>query len=153
MAMPMGLGPASANTPPSVDAGPDREADIGESVNLARHLVVNDVDGDPLIPNWDFDASRDANGDGDFTNDNEYKGMTPLTNVTRLWGAAGNYTVTITISDGTDNSTDSFVVRVQAIVGEQAGENILTEKAIGRQHTVAKNGFITSGWHRRIIPS
>lgn len=70
---------------PWADPGPDRTTTVGARVTLSAYGSV-DPDGDPLTYTWDFgDAGPLATGFG----------------ASHRWLAAGAYTVTLTVSDGT----------------------------------------------------
>jgi hypothetical protein len=141
--MPLGIPEAGAqNQPPIVDAGPDIEADIDEIINLAQNLEFSDPDTQDLIVQWDYDASRDMNSNGNSTDDNEYSGYTPNTNVPHSYVREGNYTVTVSVSDGDNVTTDSFVVRVRPLKGEKEGEYTLSTDKVRKYHIVAREGMI-----------
>jgi PKD repeat protein len=81
------------NTPP--------EADFTYLVNITTKTVTfydnsSDLDNDPLTYSWDF-------GDGNSSNE---------TNPVHTYAANNTYTVTLTVSDGKNNSTISKDVRV-----------------------------------------
>jgi N-acetylneuraminic acid mutarotase len=66
------------------------------------------LDGE-LTYEWDFDASVDSDGDGNYTNDVDGTGPTP----THVYGDNGIYTVTLKVTDNTGLfDTDTCIVTV-----------------------------------------
>jgi hypothetical protein len=134
---------SAQNSPPTVKAPSGRTIDVNQAINLADGLSVSDPDGDQITVTWDLDASKDLNNDGNPTNDNEFHGTTPTTNVTRFWATAGNYTITVTATDNHNNSAQGqFLIRVKPVIGAKILELPYTEK-LSTQLTVARDGFIS----------
>lgn len=81
------------NRAPIANAGPDQNAIVNQTVNFDGS-GSNDPDGDPLTYKWDF-------GDGTGT------GWQNASNASHSYKSPGNYTVTLTVSDGslTDSGT------------------------------------------------
>ena len=136
--------PVSAqNSPPTVKAPSGRTIDVNQAINLADGLSVSDPDGDQITVTWDFDDTKDMNNDGNLLNDNEFRGTTPTTNVTRFWATAGNYTITVTATDNHNNSAQGqFLIRVKPVIGAKILELPYTEK-LSTPLTVARDGFIS----------
>lgn len=87
----------------TVKAGEDKTVDKDEEVEF-RGVGIGGF-------SWDFNANVDANGDGNYTNDNEATGNT----VTHKFTEVGTYTVTLTVrQDGNITS----VVRSEITVEE-----------------------------------
>lgn len=89
----------SANNPPVADAGEGKEVKVGDTV-LFGGGGSSDPDGDSLSYSWDFDASDGIQKDS--------KLLAP----THVYNKAGAYSVTLTVSDGTDGSTDTITIKV-----------------------------------------
>ncbi len=83
----------------------------GHSGHIIGILSLNEqycLDGE-LNYEWDFDATIDSNGDGNFTNDADGTGPTP----THVYYDDGNYTVTLKVTDGAGLwDTDSCIITV-----------------------------------------
>ncbi|MFH1367082.1 MAG: lamin tail domain-containing protein [Patescibacteria group bacterium] len=89
-------GSENSNTVPVSEAGGDQEVFEGEQV-LFDASDSFDSDGDTLTYSWDF-------GDGLVGN-----GLTP----THVYEVMGQYTVTLTVSDGVNQATDSLLITVK----------------------------------------
>lgn len=91
------------NAAPTANAGPDRTVDVGESINFSG-FESSDSDGTIVDYAWDF-------GDG-----SEGSGISAL----HSYGAAGEYTVTLTVTDD-DGATESDTATVlvnEVVVGD-----------------------------------
>ncbi len=96
--LPIGV---TANLPPIADAGADQTVRPGELVFFGAG-GSSDPDGDHLSYSWDFDASD---------------GLSPqsvLLAPTHTYAAPGTMVVTLTVSDGSANATDTAKVTVIA---------------------------------------
>jgi PKD repeat protein len=83
------------NTPPVADAGPNLVCCVGTE-NTFDGSFSSDADNDTLQYTWDFGDGTTANG----------------VKVTHAYKKSGNYTVTLTVDDGTTISTDTFKASV-----------------------------------------
>ena len=79
---------------PVASAGQDQVIGEGEAARF-NGSGSYDPEGANLSFEWDFDASADSNGDGNFTNDAEATGPTP----THVYYDDGVYVVTLTVTD------------------------------------------------------
>ncbi|MCK4444999.1 MAG: hypothetical protein KAW09_10670, partial [Thermoplasmata archaeon] len=84
---------------------------------MAYHIYYakgNGSGGQPALNfNWDFDASVDSDGDGNYTNDVDATGNTP----TWVYGDNGKYTVTLKVTNIAGLwDTDTCVVTVENVV-------------------------------------
>ncbi len=86
---------------PVADAGPDQTVQEGDEVTLNASGSY-DLNDEPLTYSWDFDA-----GDGSTT-DVDATGIEVVT----VYEDAGIYTVTLTVSDGDYDDTDSCRITV-----------------------------------------
>ena len=94
------------NTPPVANAGVDRMVDMGATVVLDG-ASSSDIDGDPLTYSWTLATP----GGGATLSDPTAVGPSFTPDV------AGVYTATLTVNDGTDDSTpDSVAITAQVIV-------------------------------------
>ncbi len=83
-----------SDLPPIARATVDKEGKEGFPTEFNASGSF-DPEGGNLAYSWDFDATVDSNGDGDFTNDPDGTGPTP----THIYGDNGNYTVTLKVTD------------------------------------------------------
>ncbi|MCK5560480.1 MAG: PKD domain-containing protein, partial [Thermoplasmata archaeon] len=81
-----GLAQPLPNNPPVADAGSDKNGYSGQWVYFFGNGT--DIDGDPLQYRWFF-------GDGNST------GWSGNSSAQHIFGSAGNYTVTLNVTDGT----------------------------------------------------
>ncbi len=88
-------GAVNSNGLPIASAGPDQSGVVGSDVNFDGSESV-DPEGQALVMQWAF-------GDGSASAD-----VTPK----HYYAAAGEYTVTLTVNDGTDSATDSLKVTI-----------------------------------------
>lgn len=96
-----------------VDAGSDMTACEGVLIqfNEARIIWPNPLDPEKTYTwSWDFDDTRDENHDG--IKDNDAESMMQYSECVYLF--FGEYTVTVTVSDGVDTAKDTLVVTVTA---------------------------------------
>ncbi len=138
---------SAANSPPELTVPKDQTIDAGQEINLATGLAVSDPDNDNLAVTWDFNAAVDNNNDGNKTNDNQYVGAAPTTKVPYGWATAGDYKITVTVSDGHYNVTGQFVIHVMAKVGEKTGEYTMIVPKLGTGIAIARDGFISYKVH------
>lgn len=91
----------AANHPPIAVAGDDQRVKVGVYVHFGAS-DSSDPDGDPLSYKWDFDASNGIQIDSSM--------IAP----THAYTQPAIYKVTLTVSDGKANSTDTINVTVYA---------------------------------------
>jgi PKD repeat protein len=96
------------NSPPTADAGPDREAWSGgaNDVLTLDGAASSDPDGDPLTYTWDF-------GDGSSTTGQR---------VIHGWRSPGDYTVRLTVSDGTATACGEGRDEIRVTVRPRTGD-------------------------------
>jgi hypothetical protein len=138
---------SAANSPPVITVPADQTVDVSQNVNLAKGLSIMDPDGDDLTVTWDYNAAIDNNKDGNFTNDNQYLGSSPTTNVTVYWQIPGDFTITVTAADGHYNTTGQFVIHVMAVIGEKKGEKTMDVPKLGTGIKIARDGWISYKVH------
>jgi parallel beta-helix repeat protein len=85
----------TSNAAPTAEAGPDDTALVGETVPFDG-TNSSDPDGDPLTYSWNFGDGTTATG----------------AMVNHTYSASGTYIVTLTVSDGALNDTDTASVLV-----------------------------------------
>ncbi len=90
-------GSVNSNGLPTANAGPDQTATVGAEINFDGS-DSSDPENSPLMYSWDF---------GDNSTGSE---ATPK----HVYAAAGEFTVTLSVSDGTDSATDMAKVKVGA---------------------------------------
>lgn len=96
------------NTPPVANAGPDVLVQQNEVVALSGHRSV-DLDGDPLTYRWTLSAPTGSGARLSNTNGVETQFTAD---------AAGEYQVTLVVSDGIEDSPiDTLVVKASPVVG------------------------------------
>jgi predicted GH43/DUF377 family glycosyl hydrolase/DNA-binding MarR family transcriptional regulator len=86
---------------------------------------------------WDFDASVDENGDGDFTNDEGYIGPNP----TYVYDESGNYNVTLTL---TTEDGDVHIYTMFVTVNIQEEPDSLVENVLKSGPPLAVIGIIAA---------
>jgi hypothetical protein len=91
------------NQPPIANAGPDQNVYANQTVNFDGSGSY-DLDGDSLTYKWDF-------GDGKSTS------WQNSSNASHSYNKIGNYTITLTVFDGSLWDTDTCVVRVSSAGG------------------------------------
>jgi uncharacterized repeat protein (TIGR01451 family) len=89
------------NREPHADAGPDQNVEVDELVNF-EGADSNDPDGGVLSFNWDF-------GDGTIS------GWSKSAQSTHSYAQVGDYTVTLSVSDGTLTAEDTCIIYVEDV--------------------------------------
>jgi parallel beta-helix repeat protein len=89
------------NAPPVGEAGPGQVVSVGQPA-IFDGTGSSDPDGDLLTYSWDF-------GDGSLPGTGAV--------VSHTYTAAGLYTVTLTVNDGTQSASDDTTVTVNPVVG------------------------------------
>jgi len=87
------------NVPPTVNAGPDKTANEGQSVSFSGSATDPAGPNDPLTYSWNFGDGGTANGQ----------------NVSHTYTDNGIYTVTLSVFDGDDVGTDQLTVTVNNV--------------------------------------
>ena len=91
---------AAANTPPSINAGPDQTVQGGQVVSLTG--TATDVDGDPLTYSWSHDSALAI----EFANS-----TAPSTTFTAPQVSSNTtFILTLTVDDGTQTASDSMSI-------------------------------------------
>ncbi|WP_338293432.1 YHYH protein [Planctobacterium marinum] len=89
------------NTPPIADAGPDQQVSVNEEATLSG-AGSSDADGDALSFSWSL-ISQPANSSASLSRRaSETPSITP--------DIAGTYEIRLTVSDGSDSSTDDITI-------------------------------------------
>lgn len=88
----------NTNRMPSADAGSDQTVNTGDTVSFDGSSS-SDPDGGGLSYSWDFGDGQTGNG----------------VDVSHMYTRAGEYTVTLTVSDGELTDTDALTVVVQNV--------------------------------------
>lgn len=107
------------NAPPTVDAGPDRTVDEGESVSLAPSTFGDPgtADSHTATINWGDGSVDDGDvSESPFGPPGSVDGANGTVNGSHTFSRAGTYTVTVTVDDGSDSMSDSFEVGVRGSV-------------------------------------
>jgi hypothetical protein len=132
------------NTPPIADAGPDIE------ICAASELTVDaggssDLDGDTLTYIWTLDSAPAASGlsSTDLAAGGSSATFTP--------DVVGDYTLTVTVDDGTNSDSDTLTVSVGQVgtslllhMDETTGTTLVDESPFANDST-ASGGFFTGG--------
>jgi hypothetical protein len=134
----------TANTVPVANAGPDRAVPLAIPVQLDG-TASSDVDGDSLTYSWKL---KKPSGSGAV--------LSPLSGArpTFIPDVQGNYTATLTVSDGVRTKTDTVVVTTNANLAPvaragsdhpalTAGQKIVLD---GSTSTDANGDLLTYGW-------
>lgn len=103
------FGGVPPNEPPTIDSGPDatpNPVQTGEFV--AFSVAATDPENGTLTYDWDFGDGNSGNGDS------------PL----YAYAAAGNYLVTLTVSDGTNDVVETLNVTVADTIGALAADKL-----------------------------
>lgn len=95
------------NQPPVAVAGPDLSGYINQPVYFSASGSV-DPDNDPLTYNWDFGDNQTASG----------------IYINHSYQVGGNYTATLTVSDGQFSATDTVLVIISNQNSGQGGSSI-----------------------------
>ena len=118
----------NVNDPPIADAGPDQSGVVGEQITFDGS-GSSDLDGDSLTYRWDF-------GDG---------ATATVVNPSRVYGAAGIHTVTLTVNDGEidsplDTATVEITVASTDVVNITKAEYNAAKKELKVEATSSRNG-------------
>ncbi|MEQ9443482.1 MAG: hypothetical protein RIG62_30870 [Cyclobacteriaceae bacterium] len=104
--------------PPTVNAGPDLNGTVGNTVALSG--TASDPDGDPLSTNWSIVTRPDGSSAAITNPSNLSSSFVP--------DLAGNYTVQLSANDGNfDPVTDEAIITVAESVGEPPVARITDE--------------------------
>jgi PKD repeat protein len=102
----------SENLPPLAESGGPYIGTEGSEMTFSGY-GSNDPEGRQLSFAWDFDSSIDSDGDGNFTNDVDATGPTPV----HTYYDNSDYTVTLTVTDDTGQSDiDTCVATVLNVI-------------------------------------
>ena len=119
----------TANTPPSVSAGPDQTVQGGQAVSLTG--TATDVDGDPLTYSWSHDSALAI----EFANS-----TAPSTTFTAPQVSSNTtFILTLTVDDGTQAASDSMGITIVGTPGSPRGIGEITLTSTGP-------GVIEASW-------
>lgn len=120
----------SPNTPPTADAGADQEVTLGETAQL--NGTGTDADGDALTYAWSITSAPSGSTAAIMNASSASAQLTP--------DVAGDYTLTLQVSDGTDTATDDVVITA-ALDTELAGTlgSDTTLRDVGQDYHVVGN--------------
>ena len=124
---------AVTSTPPTAEAGPDREVDEGESITLQGS--GSDADGDSLTYSWSQSPATPAVS---FSNRNSATPQITAPSVT----AETEITLTLTVDDGTDSGTDTMVLTILDVTAE----NLQPTVNAGPDQTVREGAAVSMPW-------
>ncbi len=102
-------GSVNSNALPTAAAGPDQTGTVGQAVNFDGS-DSSDPENQPLTYHWDF-------GDGGTSAE-----VTPQ----RVYPAARTFTVTLTVSDGSDSTSDTATVTIENALAAPAAAPVTT---------------------------
>lgn len=111
------FGGAPPNEPPVLDSGPSATPNPAETgAFVAFSVAASDPEDGTLTFDWDF-------GDG-----GNGSGASPL----YAYAVAGNYTVTLTVSDGTNDVVETLHVTVADTIGALAADKVALKLNFGK---------------------
>ena len=125
----------AVNNPPVADAGLDQAVQEGQAVTL--NGTATDDDGDDLTYAW----SRDSTMDMAFN-----ASLPAATFVAPLVDADTTVTFTLTVSDGSANSTDTVLVTVSDVPGDLDFVTTWETTAPGESITIPARGKYAVDW-------
>lgn len=120
----------SPNTPPTADAGADREVTVGEQVML--NGSGSDADGDALTYAWSITSAPSGSTATIANATSASAQFTP--------DVSGDYTLTLQVSDGTDTATDDVVITAKLdteLAGTLSSDTTLQD--VGQDYHVVGN--------------
>ena len=125
----------SANSPPSVNAGPDKT--VQESQTVTLNGTATDDDGDTLTYQWSHDPSMDIS----------FNASSPTaTFVAPPVDADTTVTFTLTVNDGLANSTDTVLVTVSDVPDDSDFVTTWETTLPGESITIPARGTYTIDW-------
>ncbi len=125
----------SANSPPSVNAGPDKTVQEGQAVTL--NGTATDTDGDGLTYAWSYDSSTEIT----------FNASSPVaTFAAPPVDADTTVTFTLAVSDGSANSTDAVLVTVIDVPDDSDFVTTWETAAPGESITIPARGTYTISW-------
>ena len=125
----------SANSPPSVNAGPDKT--VQESQTVTLNGTATDDDGDTLTYQWSHDPSMDIS----------FNASSPVaTFVAPPVDADTTVTFTLTVNDGSANSTDTVLVTVSDVPDDSDFVTTWETTLPGESITIPARGTYTIDW-------
>ena len=125
----------SANTAPEVDAGPDQAVREGLTVTLSG--TATDDDGDALTYRWSHDSATNMS----------FNASSPVaTFAAPQVDADTTVTFTLTVNDGSANSTDTILVTVRDVPSDTDFVTTWETTAPGESITIPASGTYTVDW-------
>jgi PKD repeat protein len=130
------------NTPPYAEVTSSTDtAYVNETITFFGYNSTDEETPELLEYFWDFDDTRDTDGDGNFTNDVDFFSTYPIENATYAYTQSGSYTVTLRVWDGRINNSDTVTIE---ILENAAPTAVISEPISGQYFSVNETIFFNA---------